>query len=220
MWCLVFASAFFFIAFVAAAPRLVSALPFSLAAQRGGWSCTTKDLVPRKPFGKEKLCPKPSADHSAPFQPSPYESVMSRVHVAPSATASGTLDAYGAPPLSVLSSEQVRLQPTSAGHEPPEQVIAEEIVDAAGGDGGCGGRGGGDSDGGGDGGAGGCEGGNGGTRPMMLSAVSSKSLKSALVRVASLKSMAGPKPPSAVSFEPLRSALVRSAALKSMTEEP
>ena len=68
---------------------------------------------------------------------------MSRVHVAPSATASGTLDAYGAPPLSVVSSEQVRLQPTSAGHEPPEQVIAEEIVGAAGGDGGCGGRGGG-----------------------------------------------------------------------------
>ena len=85
---------------------------------------------------------------------------MSRVHVAPSATASGTLDAYGAPPLSVLSSEQVRLQPTSPGYDPLEQVIAEEIVGAAGGDGG---------------------------RPMMLSAVSSKPLRSALARVASVK---------------------------------
>ena len=81
----------------------------------GGWNCTTKDSVPERPFSKEKLCPKPGAAHSAPFQPSPYESVMLRVHVAPSATANGTLEVYGAPPLSVVSSEQVRLQPTSSG---------------------------------------------------------------------------------------------------------
>ena len=75
------------------------------------------------PFAKEKLCPKPGAAHSAPFQPSPYESVMLRVHVAPSATANDTLEVYGAPPLNVVSSEQLRLQPTSLGYDPPEQVI-------------------------------------------------------------------------------------------------
>ena len=53
---------------------------------------------------------------------------MSRVHVAPSATANGKLEVYGAPPLSVVPSEQLRLQPTSPGYDPPEQVIAEEIV--------------------------------------------------------------------------------------------
>eukprot|EP00964_Phaeocystis_antarctica_P046884 scaffold27098_cov53-Phaeocystis_antarctica.AAC.3 len=57
---------------------------------------------------------------------------MLRVHVAPSATANDTLEVYGAPPLSVVSSEQLRLQPTSPGYDPPacppEQVIAEEIV--------------------------------------------------------------------------------------------
>ena len=62
------------------------------------------------------------------------------------------------------------------------------------GDGGFGLGGGGDGDGGeglsggGDGGAGGCESGNGG-RPVMMSAVSSKPLRSALARVASVKSM-------------------------------
>ena len=78
-----------------------------------GWNCTTKDLVPWLPSRKEKLCPKLGAAHSAPPQPSPHESVMSRAHVAPSATA--TLELYGAPPLSVVSSEQLRLQPTSLG---------------------------------------------------------------------------------------------------------
>ena len=46
---------------------------------------------------------------------------------------------YGAPPLSVVSSEQLRLQPTSFAYDPPEQVIAEEMVGGAGGDGGDGG---------------------------------------------------------------------------------
>eukprot|EP00964_Phaeocystis_antarctica_P129761 scaffold93638_cov54-Phaeocystis_antarctica.AAC.1 len=66
---------------------------------------------------------------------------MLSVHVAPSATANGSLEVYGAPPLSVVSSEQ---------------VIAEEMVESGcdGGDGceGCGGGlGGGGGDGGGDG---------------------------------------------------------------------
>ena len=86
---------------------------------------------------------------------------MLRVHVAPSATANGTLEVYGAPPLSVVPSEQVRLQPTSLGYDPPEQVIAEEIVGAAGGGGGDGGEGGDGGDGGGRGGGGEGEGGGG-----------------------------------------------------------
>ena len=87
-----------------------------------GWNCTTKDLVPRSPFAKEKVCPKPGAAHSAPFQPSPASNspstlFMSRVHVAPSAATNGELEAspYGAPPLSVVPSEQLRLQRTSSG---------------------------------------------------------------------------------------------------------
>mmetsp|Transcript_13913 Transcript_13913/g.32895 ORF Transcript_13913/g.32895 Transcript_13913/m.32895 type:complete len:95 (+) Transcript_13913:157-441(+) len=74
---------------------------------------------------------------------------MVRLHVAPSATANGELEVYGARPLSVVPSEQVRLQPTSPGYDPPEQVIVEEIVvgnDDGGGGGGCGGDGGGDGD--------------------------------------------------------------------------
>ena len=90
---------------------------------------------------------------------------MARVHVAPSATANGKPEVYGAPPLSVVSSEQLRLQLISAGQPPLVQVIAEEIVGAAGlgesggggdgdgggglGDGGDGAGGGGDGDGGG-----------------------------------------------------------------------
>ena len=81
---------------------------------------------------------------------------MSRVHVAPSATANGKL--YGAPPLRVVPSEQLRLQPTASGISPPEQVISEKIDGAAGGEGCEGGEGG---DGGGDGG----EGGEGGKAP-------------------------------------------------------
>ena len=52
---------------------------------------TQKILVPLlKPLVKVKLCStKPGAAHSAPFQPSPQESVMLRVHFAPNATAKG-----------------------------------------------------------------------------------------------------------------------------------
>ena len=81
----------------------------------GGWNCTTKDVDPSVPSAKEKLCPKPGASHTFPFQPSSHESVMSRVHVAPSATANGKLEVNGAPPPSVVPSEQVRAQPTSSG---------------------------------------------------------------------------------------------------------
>ena len=78
----------------------------------GGWNCTTKVPDPWKPPAKEKVCLKPGAAHSAPFQPVPRELVISRVHVAPSATSKGALEVYGAPPLSVVPSEQLRLQPT------------------------------------------------------------------------------------------------------------
>ena len=103
-----------------------------------GESCTTKDVAPWEPLAREKSWPKPGAAHSAPFQPSPHESVISRVHVAPSAATKGTLATYGAPPLSVVPSEQLRLQPTSLGYDPREQVITEEMV--MGGDGGGGGE--------------------------------------------------------------------------------
>ena len=82
----------------------------------GGWNCTAKDTVPGPPCAKEKVCPKPGADHSfPPTQKSTGASdevVISRVHVAPSATANGSLELYGAPPLSVVPSEQLRLQAT------------------------------------------------------------------------------------------------------------
>jgi len=81
----------------------------------GDWNCTTKDVDPSEPSAKEKLCPKPGASHTFPVQPSPHESVMSRVQFAPSATANGKLEVNGAPPPSVVPSEQARLQPTSSG---------------------------------------------------------------------------------------------------------
>ena len=96
---------------------------------------------------------------------------MSSLHVAPSATTNGSLEVYGAPPLSVVASEQLRLQPTSSGSDPLEQVIAEEMVDGGceggeggdgGGDGGEGGGGVNGGDGGGEEGGGGGEGGEGG----------------------------------------------------------
>ena len=75
------------------------------------------------------------------------------MHVAPSTTTNGKLEVYGAPPLSVVSSAQLRLQPTSFGYDPPEQVIAEEMVEGGDGEGsgggGLGDGGGGDGDGGG-----------------------------------------------------------------------
>jgi hypothetical protein len=86
----------------------------------GGWNCTTKVSVPTfSPFHfNEKLCPKPGAAHSAPFQPSPYGSIMLSVQFALSVTANGKPEAYGAEPLSVVPSEQLRLQLTSSGYEP------------------------------------------------------------------------------------------------------
>ena len=54
---------------------------------------------------------------------------MFRVHVAPSTTANGELKVYGAPPLSVVPSEQARLHATSLPHNPPEEVIAEEMIE-------------------------------------------------------------------------------------------
>ena len=68
---------------------------------------------------------------------------MVRVQVALSATANGELgdddEGYGAPPLSVVPSEQLRLQPASLGYDPLEQVIIEEIVGDGGEKGGGGG---------------------------------------------------------------------------------
>ena len=74
------------------------------------------------------------------------------MHVAPTATANGWLEVYGARPLSVVPSEQLRIQPiqpTSLGSTPLEQVIAEEMVGDDGGEGCEGGGDGGGGDGGG-----------------------------------------------------------------------
>ena len=88
---------------------------------------------------------------------------MLSVQSALSATANGKLGAYGAPPLSVVPSEQLRLQPTSPGYEPSEQVITEETDSAAGGE--DSGNGGDDGDGGDSGDpGGGAEGGRSGGR--------------------------------------------------------
>ena len=69
------------------------------------------------------------------------------------------LEGYGAPPLSVVPSEQLRLHSTSFGYDPLEQEIAEKIGGAVGGGGGGSGDGGGEGgsgdDGGGDAGGGG-----------------------------------------------------------------
>ena len=128
----------------------------------GGCNCTTKDSERAEPAANEKPCPKPGADHFASFQPSPYESVMFRVHVAPTATANGELEAYGAPPISVVPSEHQSLQKTSLGYEPPEQMITEDTTGGDGGEGSskCG-------EGGVDGGEGGGEGGEGGAAPQL-----------------------------------------------------
>ena len=101
---------------------------------------------------------------------------MFRVHVAPRATANGALEVYGLPPLRVVPSEQVRLQPTSYCKkyiDPPLQVIPEEMVgdngglgEGGGSEGGAGGGlgkgGGGDGGGGGEGDGGGGESDGGG----------------------------------------------------------
>merc|ERR1712021_153690 len=90
----------------------------------GSWAANV--LVSWRPFAKKELCRKPGADHTFPFQPSPHESLMSKVHVAPCTTANGPLEVYGAPPMSEVPSEQLRLQLTSFCHVPPEQVIVED----------------------------------------------------------------------------------------------
>ena len=93
---------------------------------------------------------------------------MLRVHVVPSPTTDGKLEVYGAPPLSVVPSEQLRLQSISPGYSPGEQEIIEEITgggessNVVGGDGG-GGEGGVGGDVGGEGGKGGVGGDRGGS---------------------------------------------------------
>ena len=107
------------------------------------------------------------------------------MHFAPSATANGKFEAYGAPPLSVVPSEQLRLQPTSFGYEPPEQVIIEEMVGGGGKVGGAGGWGGGKGGDGGDGGKGGRNGGReggGGENGSQQPAQSQPSCSSSLHR--------------------------------------
>jgi len=58
---------------------------------------------------------KPSAYHSASFQPSPNESTMFSVQLAPMATANSDSDAYGAPPATLVPSVHPKVQLTSLG---------------------------------------------------------------------------------------------------------
>ena len=66
-----------------------------------------------------------------PFQPSPHESVADRVQT----VFAGTVDSaeYGAPPESVVPSEQESVQLTSVGNEPPPTVTVDVTGAPAGG---------------------------------------------------------------------------------------
>eukprot|EP00964_Phaeocystis_antarctica_P010709 scaffold5892_cov56-Phaeocystis_antarctica.AAC.4 len=101
---------------------------------------------------------------------------MLSVQSALSVTANGPLEAYGAAPLSVVPSEQLRLQLTSPGYEPPEQVITEEMV------GGCSESGGGRVGG---------EGGEGGGMPTTAKSTGSHCSGQAPPRVEELNSELG-----------------------------
>ena len=74
----------------------------------------------------------------APFQPSPNESVIKRVHTLPVLTANALL--CGLPPLSVCPLPQLRDHATSEEYEPPEHVTALVIDVSVGGGGGSGGN--------------------------------------------------------------------------------
>ena len=81
-----------------------------------------------KPLASEKFCPKPGADHSAPFHPLPDESLMPSVQLAPMATSTGEVEEYGAPPFSVVPSVQLRPQLISPGSLPGEHAMSEVTV--------------------------------------------------------------------------------------------
>ena len=72
--------------------------------------------------------PKPA--HMLPFQPSPHESVIERVHVAPIATVAEP--DHGAPPESVTPSEHESVQLTSDAYEPPPTLIVPVVVGGGG----------------------------------------------------------------------------------------
>lgn len=72
--------------------------------------------------------PKPSAYHSASFQPSPNESIIFSVQVAPTATDSSDSDAYGAPPATLVPSVHPKVQLTSLGQFPAATVILDGHV--------------------------------------------------------------------------------------------
>jgi len=76
----------------------------------GGGGTTVNDPEPARPV-IEKVCCQPC--QTAPFHPSPKESIMSSVQSAPSETVTGEPESYGAPPPSAVPSLQVKVQPTS-----------------------------------------------------------------------------------------------------------
>ena len=83
---------------------------------RGEGYATVNSAVAEAPSSMENgPWLKPSAYHSASFQPSPNESTMFSVQVAPMATANSDSDAYGAPPATLVPSVHPKVQLTSLG---------------------------------------------------------------------------------------------------------
>ena len=91
----------------------------------------------------------PNPNQYAPFQPSPYVSVMIRVQATPSVVTA--VPEKGLPPERVAPSVHERLHPTSLWYEPPETVIVNVLGTVGEGDGSGDGDGDGSGDGDGDG---------------------------------------------------------------------
>ena len=74
-----------------------------------------------EPDNSEKVWSKP--DHVAPFQPSPHESVIVRVHVVRPTSTPLTHPEKGLPPVSAVPPLHESDQLTSLGYDPPDTVI-------------------------------------------------------------------------------------------------
>ena len=83
----------------------------AVGGEGGGAAGSAKDCDPEEPSWSVMLWPNPC--QYAPFQPSPQESVMTRLHELPPATIAVAL--YGAPPVKLLPSLQDNVHWTSLG---------------------------------------------------------------------------------------------------------
>ena len=103
---------------------LVTKAPGECGGDGGDDNITTKVSVPKLPAASVIDCSSPS--QIAPFHPSPYESVMLRVHVEPVATF--TLPVNGLPPDTAVPSLHESVQPTSPEYMPP---LTSMVADAS-----------------------------------------------------------------------------------------